>query len=97
VAISLRNDESPDDLRLQQAFWVQATRELSWCWKPTISHGFYSKSPQFDASKSMVGYSSFTGRGDFVSLGYPWVLPGYEGELRERLYEKVYIFAASPE
>lgn len=105
MAISLRNDESPDDLRLQQAFWVQATRELSWCWKPTISHALYSKSPQFDASKSMlafegerlVGYSSFTGLGDFVSLGYPWVLPGYEGGLRERLYEKVYIFAASPE
>lgn len=45
----------------------------------------------------LVGYSSFTGLGDFVSLGYPWVLPGYEGGLRERLYEKVYIFAASPE
>jgi hypothetical protein len=40
---------------------------------------------------------SFTGQGDFVSLGYPWVLPGYEGELQQRLYDVVYGFAADPE
>jgi hypothetical protein len=39
---------------------------------------------------------SFSGVGDFVSLGYPWVLPGYEGELQERLYDEVYGFAAGP-
>jgi hypothetical protein len=40
---------------------------------------------------------SFTGEGDFVSLGYPWALPGYEGELQDELYHRVYGFAASSE
>jgi hypothetical protein len=40
---------------------------------------------------------SFTGLGEFVSLGYPWVLPGYEGGLQEELYDAVYGFAASPD
>lgn len=105
MAITLRNYEGPNDLRLQQAFWVQATRELPWCWKPTVSPTLYSKSTRFDArsrclafeGERLVGYSSFTGQGDFVSFGYPWVLSGYEGEFQERLYEKVYSFAASPE
>jgi hypothetical protein len=60
---------------------------------------------QFDARSrcfafegdQLVGYSSFTGRGEFVSLGYPWVLRGYEGQLQEKLYDAVYGFAASPE
>lgn len=105
MAMTLRNYKSPEDLRLQQTFWLQATRELPWCWKPTVSPALYSKSPQFDArsrcfafeGERLVGYGSFTGHEDFVSLGYPWVLPGYEGELQEQLYEKVYSFAASPE
>jgi hypothetical protein len=45
----------------------------------------------------LVGYMSFTGQGKFVSLGYPWVLPGYEVELQETLYERVYGFATSSE
>jgi hypothetical protein len=40
---------------------------------------------------------SFTGQGDFVSLGYPWILPAYEGELQERLFDAVYGFAAGSE
>ena len=40
---------------------------------------------------------SFSGAGDFVSLGYPWVLPGYEGALQDELYSRVYGFAASSE
>jgi hypothetical protein len=32
-----------------------------------------------------------------LSLGYPWVLPGYEGELQDELYDAVYGFAASPD
>jgi hypothetical protein len=39
----------------------------------------------------------FHGQAEFVSLGYPWVLPGHEGELQEELYDAVYGFAASPE
>ncbi len=37
---------------------------------------------------------SFTGSGECVSLGYPWVLPGYEGELQERMFDRVYGFAS---
>ncbi|MGM0827368.1 MAG: hypothetical protein ACQEWF_01355 [Bacillota bacterium] len=37
---------------------------------------------------------SFTGRGDFVSLGYPWVLSGYEG-IQDELFDRVYGFAIS--
>ena len=105
MAISLRHYRGPEDLHLQQAFWVQATRTLPWCWKPTVSPVLYSKGPQFDPRSRcfafdgdrLLGYCSFTGQGEFVSMGYPWVLPGYEGELQERLYDAVYEFAASRE
>ena len=105
MAITLRNYRGPEDLRLQETFWRQATRELPWCWKPTVSPGLYSKSPQFDPRSRcfafdgdrLAGYASFTGHDEFVSLGYPWVLPGYEGDLQETLYERTYGFAASPE
>jgi hypothetical protein len=43
----------------------------------------------------LIGYMSFTGEGKFVSLGYPWVLPGYEGEVQERLWNQVYGFAVN--
>ena len=105
MAIRLRHYRGPEDLDLQNAFWVQITHDLPWCWKPTISPTLYSKGPQFDPRSRcfafdgdrLVGYMSFTGHGDFVSLGYPWVLPGYEGELQQRLYDAVYGFAADPE
>lgn len=105
MAVTLRNYQGPEDIDLQSSFWTQATRELPWCWKPTISPSLYSKGAQFDPrsrcfafeGERLVGYMSFTGQGEFVSLGYPWVLPGYEGELQERLYGAVYGFAASSE
>jgi hypothetical protein len=105
MAVTLRNYRGPEDIDLQNAFWMQATRELPWCWKPTISPYLYAKGAQFDPRSRcfafeddrLVGYMSFTGQGKFVSLGYPWVLPGYEGALQETLYERVYGFAASPE
>jgi hypothetical protein len=92
-------------LHLQNAFWVQVTRDLPWCWKPTTSPTLFARGTQFDPRSRcfafdddrLVGYMSFTGHGDFVSLGYPWVLPGYEGELQEKLYDAVYCFAAGPE
>lgn len=40
---------------------------------------------------------SFSGKGDFVSLGYPWVHVGYEGEIQRDLYDLVYGYAASSE
>lgn len=105
MAIVFRNYQGPEDLALQQAFWVQATRDLPWCWKPTRSPAVYSAGSKFDPRSrrfafkdgKLVGYCSFTGQGDFVSMGYPWVLPGYEGELQEDLYESVYSFAAGRE
>ena len=105
MAITLRGYQGPEDLHRQQGFWVQATRPLPWCWKPTVSPLLYSQSPQFDPrsrcfafeGNRLVGYCSFTGQGQFVSLGYPWVLPEYEGELQEKLYDAVYGFAASDE
>jgi hypothetical protein len=105
MTVTLRNYRGPEDIHLQNAFWLQATRDLPWCWKPTISPLLYSKGAQFDPRSRcfafdgdrLVGYMSFTGQGEFVSLGYPWVLPAYEGELQEELYDTVYGFAASPE
>jgi len=105
MTVTLRNYRGPADIHLQNAFWVQVTRDLPWCWKPTISPLLYAKGAQFDPRSRcfafdgdrLVGYMSFTGQGEFVSLGYPWVLPGYEGELQEELYDTVYGFAASPE
>ena len=105
MAIKLRTYYGPNDLDLQRDFWVRATRDLPWCWKPTISPNLYAKGQQFDPrsrcfafdGNRLVGYMSFTGHGDFVSLGYPWVLPEYQGELQEELYRAVYGFAASPE
>lgn len=105
MPIKLRTYCGPEDLDLQSTFWVEVTRDLPWCWKPTISPTLYSKGPQFDPRSRcfafdgdrLVGYMSFTGQGDFVSLGYPWVLGGYEGELQQRLYDAVYGFAAGPE
>lgn len=105
MTVTLRNYRGWEDIDLQNAFWVQATRELPWCWKPTIAPVLYAKAAQFDPRSRcfafegdrLVGYMSFTGQGKFVSLGYPWVLPGYEGALQETLYERVYGFAASPE
>jgi hypothetical protein len=103
--LTLRNYQDLEDIHRQNAFWMQATRGLPWCWKPTNSPILFSKGAQFDPRSRcfafegdrLVGYMSFTGQGEFVSLGYPWVLPGYEGELQEELYDAVYGFAASPE
>jgi hypothetical protein len=105
MSVSLRIYRGPEDLDLQNAFWVQATRDLPWCWKPTISPALYAQRARFDPrsrcfafdDERLVGYMSFTGQGEFVSLGYPWVLPGYEGELQEILYDAVYAFAAGAE
>jgi len=105
MTITFRNYRGPEDLDLQNAFWVQATRDLPWCWKPTITPALYAQGAKFDPrsrcfafeGERLVGYMSFTGEREFVSLGYPWVLPGYEGELQEKLYEAVYGFAASAE
>jgi hypothetical protein len=81
MTISLRNYRGPEDIQLQNAFWVQVARDLPWSWKPTISPLLYSQGAQFDARSRcfafeegrLIGYMSFTGQAEFVSLGYPWV------------------------
>ena len=91
MTVTLRNYRGPEDIHLQNAFWVQVTRDLPWCWKPTISPLLYAKGAQFDPRSRcfafdgdrLVGYMSFTGQGEFVSLGYPWVLPGYEASCKK--------------
>ena len=105
MPIRLRNYQGPADIALQHAFWVSVTSGLPWCWKATASPRRYSQERQFDPRSRcfalegdrLIGYMSFTGEGEFVSLGYPWVLPGYEGELQAELYGRVYGFAASAE
>ena len=105
MTISLRNYRGAEDIDLQNAFWVQVTRDLPWCWKPTIAPLLYSQGEQFDPRSRcfafegdrLIGYMSFTGQAEFVSLGYPWVLPGYEGRLQEELYDAVYGFASGPD
>jgi hypothetical protein len=105
MTVTFRNYRGAEDLHLQNAFWVQVTRDLPWSWKPTISPLLFAKGPQFDPRSRyfafkgdrLIGYMSFTGQAEFISLGYPWVLPGYEGKLQEELYDAVYGFATSPD
>lgn len=104
MEITLRDYQGPEDLRLQYDFWEKVTAGLPWAWKPTTSPSIFHEQREFDPrtrcfafeGDRLVGYMGFTGSGDFVSLGYPWVLESYEGELQERLFERVYGFAASP-
>jgi hypothetical protein len=105
MAITFRYFEGPEDIELQYVFWNKATAYLPYAWKPTLSPKLYLHQQEFHPKSRcfaydgdrLVGYISFTGQGDFVSLGYPWVLPGYEGGLQDDLYDKVYHFAASDE
>jgi hypothetical protein len=70
MTVTLRNSRDAEDIRLQNAFWVQVTRDLPWCWKATISPFLYSQGAQFDPRSRcfafegdrLVGYMSFTGR-----------------------------------
>lgn len=105
MPITFRYYEQQEDLALQYDFWTHATRKLPYAWKPTLSplqyinqKEFHPKSRCFAFSdEKLIGYMSFTGEGEFVSLGYPWVLPGYEGDLQDELFDRVYKFAVSEE
>ena len=105
MTITYRFYESKKDLQRQIDFWMKCTKLLPYAWKPTISpnlfiehENFHPKSRcfAFDGNQ-MVGYMSFTGSKEFVSLGYPWVLPGYEGIIQDELFKRVYGFAESDE
>jgi hypothetical protein len=105
MTITYRFYEGEEDLQNQIEFWIMCTKLLPYAWKPTMSPNqfvvqehFHPKSRCFAyEGDQLVGYMSFTGSEEFVSLGYPWVLPGYEGNIQEELYQRVYGFAISDE
>jgi len=105
MTITYRFYEGKKDLQRQIDFWIKCTELLPYAWKPTISpnlfiehENFHPKSRCFAIDgNQMIGYMSFTGSKEFVSLGYPWVLPGYEGIIQDELYKRVYGFAESNE
>lgn len=104
MSIHFRFYEGESDMLLQYSFWEKVTSELPYAWKMTKSplifkekEGFHRKSRCFAFNgNELVGYMSFTGSREFVSLGYPWVKDGYE-EIRDLLFDKVYGFASSTE
>jgi hypothetical protein len=99
-SIEYRHFEDEEDIGLQYAFWTEITRNLPYAWKPTRSPSQFYDSGSFDPRSRyfafdgniLVGYMSFTGAGEFVSLGYPWVKSGYE-HIRETLWDNVYEYA----
>ncbi|WRP08621.1 hypothetical protein U9J35_10815 [Rossellomorea aquimaris] len=104
MSIIYKYFQGEEDLALQYDFWRNITSTLPFAWKPTMSPLMFKDQNEFDPRSrcfaydgdDLVGYMSFTGRGDFVSLGYPWVLSGYEG-IQDELFERVYGFAVSDE
>ena len=105
MTITYRFYENLEDLQTQYAFWENITRDLPYAWKLTTSPTQFHKQPEFSPKSrcfafdgdTLIGYMSFTGNGGMVSLGYPWVLSGYEGEVQEELFNRVYNYAASDE
>jgi hypothetical protein len=104
MSISYKYFQEENDLALQYDFWIKITSTLPFAWKPTMSPIIFKEQKEFDPRSrcfaydgdNLIGYMSYTGRGDFVSLGYPWVLLGYEG-IQDELFERVYGFAVSDE
>lgn len=106
MTITFRFYENSSDLDLQYSFWNNMTKNLPYAWKPTLSPKLYESQIEFNEksrvfafeNENLIGYMSFSGKGDFVSLGYPWVLPEYEGStVQDELFEKVFDFAKSDE
>lgn len=102
--LTIRYFQNEKDIELQYAFWETVTAELPFAWKPTFSPKLFLHQKEFDLKSRcfafdgdrLVGHMGFTGKGNFVSLGYPWVLEGYEGELQEEMYELIYSYASGP-
>jgi hypothetical protein len=102
MAIYYRFYEGEEDLDLQYSFWEKTTSKLPYAWKMTKSPTIFKEQANFHPhsrcfafdEEELIGYMSFTGSGDFVSLGYPWVKDGYQ-EIQDVLFEKVYGFASS--
>lgn len=102
MTIHYRFYEGEEDLQLQYSFWEKMTSNLPYAWKMTKSPAIFKEQTNFHPQsrcfafdgEELIGYMSFTGSGDFVSLGYPWVKEGYQ-EIRDVLFDKVYGFASS--
>ncbi|MHA2154343.1 MAG: hypothetical protein ACXABU_03310 [Candidatus Hodarchaeales archaeon] len=102
--ISYRNFQEDQDLELQRKFWMEVTKELPWAWKPNRSQQNFAKSPDFDPRtktfaferEELVGYMSCIKRERFIPFGFPWVRKGYEGEVQEELYRRMFEFASGP-
>ena len=85
MSITYKYFEGEKDLDVQYDFWRKTTSTLPFAWKPTMSPIIFKEQKEFDPRSrcfayegdDLIGYMSFTGKGDFVSLGYPWVLSGY--------------------
>ena len=81
LVIRYRHFEKPDDIALQEQFWLEVTKNLSWPWKPNKTQEFFSKKDTFDPrskyfafeGENLVGYQSFVAGRDFIALGYPWI------------------------
>lgn len=103
--MTIRHFEKESDMELQYDFWKTVTANLPYAWKPTLSPRHFRKQKEFDSKtrcfafdgEQLVGHMGFTGEGNFVSFGYPWVLEGYEGVLQEEMYERIYHYAIGPE
>lgn len=103
MTITYRFYKGHEDLQRQIDFWITATKQLPFAWKPTLSPNQFIEQQQFHPKSrcfafdgdQVIGYMSFTGSSEFVSLGYPWVLSGYEGKVQDELYNRIYGFAVS--
>jgi hypothetical protein len=104
VTIRYRFYQDEQDMDLQYDFWKQATANLPYAWKSTKSPTIFKEGEHFHPKsrcfafdgEELVGYMSFTGSSQFVSLGYPWVKEGYQ-MLRDNLFQQVFDFASSDE
>lgn len=81
MTLTYRNYETHEDLTLQRNFWIEATKNLAFPWKPSFIQDYYKKKTDFDPRSKffafegdqLIGYQSFIAGSNFIGLGYPWV------------------------
>ena len=103
MSFNYRNFHDTRDLELQYSFWNDITKPLPWAWKPTRSPSIFYDSNEFNPNSrwfafqdnDLVGYQSFTGKDNFVSIGYPWTLDEYKDEIRDELWDRIFYTASS--
>ncbi|MHA2102538.1 MAG: hypothetical protein ACW981_03880 [Candidatus Hodarchaeales archaeon] len=103
MKISYRPYQNPNDLELQTNIWIKATKPLPWAWKPNRTQIWAKNQTNFDPNsklfaldgENLVGYMSCIRREKFTPIGFPWVIPGYEGEIQDHLFDTVYNHAVN--